>query len=757
MERVGTVLSKWLKQSSVPNKDGKNASPSIGKHHFIKVYQLELSNMEGTPVYDLKHQLSIGSEIGNIVIADPSVSPRHATFILQDEVVSVIDHGSVSGTKVTGKKITPGKYIILTETDLITVGDLEIRIKVGRESVPVEVIPEIPGADDERKKEEEVQATPLVKIKSGFDAKAHLKKTAKNKKPISINKSDSANALIRVFAVLCDLILSYSLLVILTPFDEFRDFIDFLPNALNELFKIDWMAFWSTLRADYGFFGQMLQDGHAFFTSTLNIVPLLVTFILTRFITTLILGVSLSELCLGIRASGNIIWTRIGGGFRVLIGIITWPFIIFDLPSIVSKRTLKEVVTFTHISLPSKFYAILGILFYLPVILTMALISPLVQGLEFPQSIIVNDKIDQRIKVKAPESTNPANQVNFLSDYSESMKFEIRYDPNEVLVIPNFKFQGIKDKLKLKSSVIFHQRDLNRQVELEVFKKFDFKQLLGIGMRGNFLLYEKYPQIYNFIYSSSEANPNYKVANNEKLQSIFANEFILFTKMAFSLDATNALDLMQEETFLIKGLINYKSSFLSLIEYKDFDSIGFIKLGNLNFMKISYNKQKPFDLIIPLSMDEGRIFKVSFDKKEDSDLVASRFYKYNLYETNWLSKWLTPKSKILTVFDLLDLFSNENFKTRLTSSDQAQALYAFCFETSTAILKKGNPFEIELWKSKIENIPKLIEEIPAKISEEDAQAEEDPKGKLLQNFKDIIDALENKNFEYFGISQTTTV
>ena len=81
------MLGKLFKRKSVPENDGDSTPIEIGKLKLVRTFELELSNMEGSPVYALTHKLSIGSEIGNIVIADPSVSPRHATFILQQEVV----------------------------------------------------------------------------------------------------------------------------------------------------------------------------------------------------------------------------------------------------------------------------------------------------------------------------------------------------------------------------------------------------------------------------------------------------------------------------------------------------------------------------------------------------------------------------------------------------------------------------------------------------------------------------------------------
>src|SRR5690606_27793589 len=57
-------------------------------------------------------------------------------------------------------KIPAGKYIILEESDVISVGDLEVQIKTHNQTVPVEEIPEIPEEDeivDEATEEEVVE------------------------------------------------------------------------------------------------------------------------------------------------------------------------------------------------------------------------------------------------------------------------------------------------------------------------------------------------------------------------------------------------------------------------------------------------------------------------------------------------------------------------------------------------------------------------------------------------------------------------
>jgi hypothetical protein len=173
-------------------------------------------------------------------------------------------------------------------------------------------------------------------------------------------------------------------------------------------------------------------------------------------------------------------------------------------------------------------------------------------------------------------------------------------------------------------------------------------------------------------------------------------------------------------------------------------------------MKIGFKKQKPFDLIIPLIKGEGRIMKISYGKRENSELVASKFYKFNLHRTDWLPEFEFAQNEVMSPLDVFDLFSREDFKAKLLSEQKAQALYAYYFETSAAVLNKADPVELDIWKTKSKLILKLIEALPGESNSTETE-EEGPKVKLLENFNDLLDALENNNTEYFGIQNTATI
>lgn len=764
------MFKKLFGRKTAPTKEGKKAI-KVDNVRWVKKFSLELSNMEGTPAYLLSHQLTVGSEVGNIVIADPSVSPRHCTFVLQEEVISVIDHGSVSGTTVNGQKIPPGKSIILEETDVVLAGDLEIKILVENTTIQEDISEDDLEEEDEDQEEPE-EKKPVVKpIKNG--------KSKSKSKGMSFSSvsSYSTNSLVRVLAVFSDVLISYTLFVIFSPFDEFRTFVNDVPSMLGDLLQIDWAYLWATLNEDFGFIGPLIEDLYGFISGAFDFGPLILLFFLVRFVSTLLFGVSVSEIFLGVRSHGNAIWKRLGGALRVIIGMVTGPLIIFDVPAIVSRRTFKEFMTFTHTYLASKIITTLGVILYIPLLGAMALLSPLFQGLEINEPIFVSERLEKRIKVTDAAATG---EVSKIVDKSQLLGLKLEYDPATISIIPQFKFSGEQKRLNFKPSLAFYHRDLQRTVTFEVFKKFDLKELLGIGIKGNFLLYDKYPELYNFVYSEG-TNRAFKKEPDDKSNQLFANQVVGFTKSAFSLGFENALEFMQTETPFLKSLVDYRSSFLALVEYKEFDQISFVKLGNGYFLKLSYLRQKPFDLLIPLIRGDGRIFKVEFDTKEQLQTLANKFYKFNLEGSDWYVSSEKLPSEALTPLQVVDFFSNSNFKVDKIDPEIAQALYGYYFEKSAEVLKKEDATEYALWKKSVDGVfgvmeklkasipatPVAVDEVPEQVpaetsAETPAPIEppapvEDPRLKLFQNFQDLKDAIDNKNKVYFGAEEGFSV
>lgn len=836
------MFGKWFKKKTLPTNVGKSEPSRTQKSHRPKIYELELSNMEDSPVYSLSHQISIGSEMGNIVIADPSISPKHATFFVQDEVVFIMDHGSVSGTFIKGKKIDPGKKILLEDNDLITLGDLEVKLTSRRAPVQIEELPELPTditeATPQLNPETEVKTNSDLKLNSreidkldsnapslvGLDLnentgshnigekeiqnkveektnskinppeatskksfvpdyheptgshpslleKLNNKKNEKKKKKNNFFLSKpvySANAIMRVFAVILDLLVSYSILIIFSPFEVFNEILGFIPELLATELDIDWKALWVAFIEDYNFIQEIINDVTTLVPLSFNFISLLLVYVLLRFFSTIIFGVSLSEYFIGIRPTGNKIWSRIGGVIRVVVGIFTWPFIIFDIPAVVSRRTLKEFITFTNIHTPSVLKCIFSFIFYVPLVLGLTLISPMFEGLEPPAPIAVNEMIERKAapkKIEADsnfaesETTISEPEEIKLKDSSNNLKLSLEYSPKMAQIIPKLSLRGVKQSAEVTSGIILYHRQEKIILEFEVFKRFDLKELLSIAFKGNIFLFEKYPQLHDYVYQPNGLNPALRKKKDETQSEKFSKELVEFTRMSFSVSFENFTQIMEEKTPLIKGLIDYKNAFLKILDTKNLDQIQVVKIGNGRFFKISFDKQKPFDLLIPLNADGGKVFKLSFENKEDYLKKSHLFYKEIFSTADWINSIpVTTNIEVMSSLEIFDAWSTYNFTNSfLTSPEKAQKLYGHYFEASSLILQENNSHLLTIWKNQLSNILKLISLLPEpKVTNEEENPEQ-LKKKLHQNFTDLLNAIENNDLNFFGASQATNV
>lgn len=731
----------------MPQEDGNSAS-GLGAGRRVKRFDIVLENLEGSPEYELKHKLVIGREVGDIVIDDASISPRHASFTLQDDVISIIDHGSQRGTFINGRKIPVGKFIIIETGDSIKVGDLDLKIKTGTKVLDESDIPEnpLPSTSTNIISPPAIPKQTSTPLSAG--RKATGKKKNKKKKRFSFATYEAANTLLRVLSIVGDFFLSYILLILFLPFDDFKFLLDSIPKLVTDLLPIPIDQGLEILKNEYQIPVESVFEVYNFLNSYLEIYPLVVMYGLLRLISTFILGVSFSQLMFGIRAGMNKIWARIGGVLRVVIGFFTWPFLIFDLPALISRRTFKEVITFTHLYNSSKLASIIGIIIY-PLILVVAFtFAPLFQGFEMTEPLILNPKVAERI---ATEEAGVATE-KMQSTSGQFFQMTLSYPSEDFSLIPRFNFLGAGSKTKMEPGLsIFEKANLKTSMNLSLLKTFDLAALIELALRGNPFLQNKFPALYEYAYTSSSAIDAVVKTQDDKKASQFENELKDLIQLSFKLNLENSLDIIQTETPILAGLVHFRSSLISLLGGKTFSDAGFIKIGDTIFLKFSSEKIQD-DYLFPLR-PKGRLYEATFNGESPQVInnLKNKIYKFALFKSHWGVVKKAPRGETLSALEVLDAFSVD-YKENRFNMELAQALYGYYFERSGEVLRQDLPEEKKIWAESINSVIQILESMDASTSPEG----EDARTKLLNNFRDLKTAFDNGNESFFGISKVVS-
>ncbi|MDA8792938.1 FHA domain-containing protein [Bacteriovoracaceae bacterium] len=106
------IFGKSKDKDSPPTKDGTSV---------VSIY-VTVSTFEGAPTQKINKTIQIGSQVGDLVINDDSISPKHCTIALSNGVLSVIDHNSEAGTYIGKKQIRPNRTFIFNATDKVRIG-----------------------------------------------------------------------------------------------------------------------------------------------------------------------------------------------------------------------------------------------------------------------------------------------------------------------------------------------------------------------------------------------------------------------------------------------------------------------------------------------------------------------------------------------------------------------------------------------------------------------------------------------------------
>lgn len=222
--------------------------------------------------------------------------------------------------------------------------------------------------------------------------------------------------------------------------------------------------------------------------TTLKILFIFLAFIL---ISNIFLGVNAGLFLIGATGHGGFIGKRIKSLIRTLIGFVTNPFIIFDLPALLKKRTLKEVLSHSQIEKRSNFLSFILGLVITPTVILAAFLWPLINDpilLKMPEFEI------------APKATKKSKKEHNTIAMSRHLNMKIAFFKKKTIeFIPAVEKTGIK----------LHAIDTKRGNKASIFyaKEIDLNPEFKSMLEKNPFLPSFSPSLYKFMSEQKDSKP----------------------------------------------------------------------------------------------------------------------------------------------------------------------------------------------------------------------------------------------------------
>lgn len=652
----------------------------------------------------LENSLQIGSDVElGLKVQHPHLSPEHCTVFLQSGVLSILDHNSDLGVTINGKKIPPNKMIIILPDDDVRIGDLILKIhcfeeeaisedhttrilslddllkEESKEDLPAaldEVQESIKGKLDleaptdeeatsfklnidsqnvqpvqvatpvvaeEIKPVEEVKIVksavdPLAKFKRGgklpdtqLDAvknsQKNLKDFKKRSKKYYFSQFNSVSFPLRIFAFILDMIIGIRLslyLIEIDAMDFFSPLVDFINFSFDFVFN---------LHPDTAYIATHLIGFSSYF----------VGYLLVRILGNLLFGASPGQLMIGCWNDGNFAIKRVLGPIREILGFVLAPLIVFDLPALFSKKTVKEMLTMTGLECYNKTLSYVLALTLIPTAIILGFFSPLFLQ-DFSKTEVSFSADSQKIQISQSLSSAKTTGSNF---------FRLNTSWNNKLFSSYLNFKQVQNKDKAKvyvPRITFYPLNLKEQLLIRLERKKEF--IWGDQLDK---MVKMYPVLANRFESFTNTKNKHSKDYSTQLKQVILD--------SFQLSPDTILSFILNYGPYIDPFLNFKNKLTKYFQ-GEVESIEFWKNADLDFMIVT---TKSSDLagrwrdfyILPLTKDKTYIYQCSYLKGTlpKTKLIMKQFLSLAKVQTSNEVNMKEWKGMILTSPELLDFYS----------------------------------------------------------------------------------------------------
>ncbi|WP_096909791.1 FHA domain-containing protein [Halobacteriovorax marinus] len=741
-------------------------------------YELDIRFPDQSPHrVSVVDKLSIGSsEKSDLCVEDYNLSPLHLSFRTHNGVLSIHNLGGKNKTLLGAQELIHGKMYILNIGDELKLGDIEIFIREGdlQEETPEELknlfedktdpvietepqdlnefIPEETESEDmelselddeeeilEEENEEELSPLQFQSIdelshdeEDEYDDEDYeddgkektlvekltgifkFKQKDLRKEIVAKNKSNSKaptapGFFTRFFSFIILLSLSFTIVDQVFPIFEVEQLLSKYVSDLQKIIK-------PIPYSNY---------------LTSEIIYILATYIAVEILTTLLFGVNIAYLLMGVRSDSGLIASRAKGVLRSILSLMTSPFLIFDLPCIVKKRTLKELLTASRLHTPSRLKQSFGFIILFPLLALLPIYAPLIPQFERFQEREILIQNETRFSKKEEFTKKKWSSLGM------GLNFEAKVSNNS-LFFPVIKLKKNQAHVSLKLS---SKKDVSSWGQLTPMEELSMLSEIKKFTKLNPILGIHYPDLKKDL--SKKELSSLSVSGFEQLYQLI--------KKSLNLDPLKLQEIFISHGPFLQDILGINQLILSSLNVSDNSSIGVFK--NKDKIIISHTNRGPklirVKSLIIFKDTNARTYLFSTTKKafRYSSKIAEHFlqnaFQYEPFENE------SPLSWDRTIESLSAISKSK----KDLSEEELAKNYEFYFEFTRNFL--SSLAENEKIDRK-EAIADFSKEIQGTIDYIDGILEFSELNKLSelgQSLKRLQENLESDNLGFFSLNQ----
>lgn len=578
-----------------------------------------------------------------------------------------------------------------------------------------------------KRKEKEVKL--VVEKPSRVDKKNLVKNKTEKPKKAKLRKDPSSGILTRIISNFNDVAICFIILEVFSVYTEFNIFYESVPSdfwsIFSGMYNSEVLPLYQGLSADYPEVKNIV-DGLLDSEYSEKILRFSFLFFFVKAIPGMIFTISLGEFFAGMRVEGPRLVRRLVYPVRLFIGILLFPFLIFDFPTVLSKRSFKEVITGTQYKTRSGLLTIGSMLIMTPLLVLLFFLAPLFKGMEVLPTITVNEKLN---RVKNWKYTHPV--------YIKST--DISYDrlPG-VEILPSMSLTMKDKKNILNIGTLFINTNNGSVLKIQKLKTFSFIEVYRAFVKLNIGSQYFQPEIHSLVKNVAVKNKNFKF--NIKNKNALVDETGKLIKDSFGIELMTLPTFLVENGFLMSGFRDFREKIENLYPEK-INKLTLTKIGSKRGLLGEHGSGKSkYYTFIPLGDVNGVMYKINGDllsvknKGLNQNLVFGQIDKKQAIGIN-----IDSEGAILAYIDRSHDSLVEN------QPELNQAVYEKYFEVTKTLISSGNTNAILKLKMELERFLNILSTKQGKNQ------------KLYGNLSELLEAMKGMNYEFFSLTKTETV